>query len=424
MPIAVTTQVHDELIEAYNVRKYNVYVMEGSSRSSKTHSIIQFFIKYATLNRGKTRRVAICRLKGTWLEATVLFDFISVLTAYGLYNPKNHNKTKKIIKLFDTEFWFMGLDDPQKVHGFASDAFWINEAIEAGYDDYTQMMQRCTGFAILDYNPSETEHWIYDRILKRPLTWYSHSTFRKNQFISPNAKAQILSYEPTEENYLSGTADERKWKIYGLGERASLEGLIFEHGKHWEIIKEVPDYAKKYHSYGLDFGYTNDPTAIDEAFWGETPNVRYINEICHQTNMLNTDIGNHIKESGLSRVKGYADSAEPKSIDEISLMGVNLFPTKKFQGSIRVGIDILKRQKLYVTERSINTIKELKNYTWAQDKNGVWLNTPVQGNDHHIDEIRYIGLAEWGQEMTAEVKEQTAKALSAMRGGGRRRLRR
>src|SRR5690606_12025653 len=118
-------------------------------------------------------------------------------------------------------------------------------------DDYTQLMQRCKGFAILDYNPSELDHWIYDRILKKPTTWYSHSTFRKNQFISPNAKAQILSYEPTEENYRNGTADVRKWKVYGLGERASIEGVIFEKGVHWDVIKEVPDYAKKIHRYGL-----------------------------------------------------------------------------------------------------------------------------------------------------------------------------
>lgn len=383
-------------------------------------------IKYAVQNRNSktAKRVAVCRLKGTWLEATVLFDFISVLTAYGLYNPKDHNKTKKIIKLFNTEFWFIGLDDPQKVHGFASDVFWINEAIEAGYDDYAQLMQRCRGFAILDYNPSESEHWIYDRLLKRPTTWYSHSTFKKNQFIAPNAKAQILSYEPTEENYLAGTADDRKWKIYGLGLRANLEGLIFEQGIHWDIIKEIPEWAKKNHRYGLDFGFTNDPTAIDEVFWSDTPKVRYVNEICHRTNMLNTDIGNAIKEAGLGRVKGYADSAEPKSIAELELMGLRVFPTKKFAGSIRLGIDILKRQKLFVTERSINVIKELKNYTWAQNKDGVWLNEPVGGNDHHIDELRYVALAEWGEEMSPEVQSKTASALSSMRASGRRRLRR
>lgn len=424
MPIAVTTQVHDELIEAYNAKKYNVYVMEGSSRSSKTHSIIQFFIKYAVQNRGRTRRVAICRLKGTWIEATVLFDFINVLSAYGLYSTKNHNKTKKIIKLFDTEFWFIGLDDPQKAHGFASDCFWINEAIEAGYDDYTQLMQRCSGFAILDYNPSEEEHWIYDRILKRPNTWYSHSTFRKNQFISPNAKAQILSYEPTEENYANGTADERKWKIYGLGQRASLEGVIFEHGAHWEIIKEVPEYAKKYHRYGLDFGYTNDPTAITDMYWGNESKDVFIDEIVYKTGLLNPDIGRIIQQEGLARTIGWADRAEQKSIDEIHLMGCDIHPADKPPGSVNLGIDIMKRHKVYITERSLNFIKEWRNYTWRQDKNGKWLNEPVDKDNHGIDATRYVFFMEKGQNQSQEVKDRTAKAMASMRMGGRRRVRR
>ena len=424
MPIAVTTQVHDELIEAYNAKKYNVYVMEGSSRSSKTHSIIQFFIKYAVQNRGRTRRVAICRLKGTWIEATVLFDFINVLSAYGLYNTKNHNKTKKIIKLFDTEFWFIGLDDPQKAHGFASDAFWINEAIEAGYDDYTQLMQRCSGFAILDYNPSEEEHWIYDRILKRPNTWYSHSTFRKNQFISPNAKAQILSYEPTEANYANGTADERKWKIYGLGQRASLEGVIFEYGTHWEIIKEVPEYAKKYHRYGLDFGYTNDPTAITDMYWGNESKDVFIDEIVYKTGLLNPDIGRIIQQEGLARTKGWADRAEQKSIDEIHLMDCDIHPADKPPGSVNLGIDIMKRHKVYITERSLNFIKEWRNYTWRQDKNGKWLNEPVDKDNHGIDATRYVFFMEKGQNQSQEVKDRTAKAMASMRMGGRRRVRR
>lgn len=423
--LAITTQVHDSLWQAYKQACFDVYVLEGGSRSSKTHSIIQFWIKWAYERRNLSGiRVAICRLKATWISGTVLKDFIDVLNSYGLYNPSNHNKTNKIITLFGVEFWFIGLDTPQRAHGFKSNAIWINEAVEAGYDDYAQLMQRNSGFAILDYNPSEEEHWIYDRILKRPTTYYGHSTMLMNPLIPLTAKRQILSYEPTDSNFESGTADERKWKIYGLGQRASLEGLVFEYGKNWEIIKEIPDYAKKHTAYGLDFGYSNDPTAIDQAFWGNETNHRFIDEVCHQINMLNTDVGNKIKDSGLARVKGYADSAEPKSIDELYLMGINIHPTKKFQGSIKVGLDILKRQKLFVTERSVNTIKELKNYTWAQDKNGIWLNEPVAGNDHHIDELRYIGLAEWGQEMSQEVKDRTAKSLQRLRMGGRRSVRR
>lgn len=412
--LAVTTKVHERLVEAYDGRKFNVFVLEGSSRSSKTFSIIQFWIKYAWLNRGKKRRVAICRLKGTWLSATVLYDFINVLTTYGLYNKKNHNKTNRIISLWDTEFWFMGLDDPQRVHGFESDAFWINEAIEAGYDDYSQLMQRCKGFAILDYNPSEEFHWIYDRILKRAKTWYSHSTFKDNRFISNNARDQILSYEPTDDNYAAGTADERKWKIYGLGQRASIEGLIFTEGVHWDIVKEVPAWAKRVHRWGLDFGYTNSYTAIPDMYWTGGTNEVWVDEVCYQTGLVNPEIGNILKGAGLSRVKGYADSARPDSIDEIYAMGINVHPVKKIK--IEDSLDIMKRLKFHVTERSVNIIKERRNYTYMQDKNGIWLNEPVDNFNHDIDAERYVCTMEFNQRKTdPDRKVKTARALAGIR---------
>lgn len=423
--LALTTQVHDRLWSAYKSGNNDVYVLEGGSRSSKTHSIIQFWIKWAYDRRNKSgQRVAICRLKGTWISATVLKDFIDVLSSYGLYNSKHHNKTNKIITLYGVEFWFMGLDDPQKVHGFKSSAVWINEAVEAGYDDYAQLMQRCSGFAILDYNPSEEEHWIYDRLLKRPTTFYNHSTMLMNPLIPLTAKRQILSYEPTDENYASGTADERKWKIYGLGQRASLEGLIFEYGIHWETIKEVPEYAKKIHRYGLDFGYTNDPTTIPDIYWGNESKNVYIDEIIYKTGMLNPDIGRVIKQEGLSKVKGWADRAEQKSIDEIYLMGCDIHPADKPPGSVNLGIDIMKRHKVYITERSINYIREWRNYTWRQDKFGKWLNEPVDKDNHGIDATRYVFFMEKGQDQSQEVKDRTAKAMASMRFGGKRRLRR
>lgn len=410
--LIVTTKVHDRLIEAYQSNKFNVFVLEGGSRSSKTHSIIQFWIKWAMTNRGRNTRVAVCRLKGTWLSATVLKDFIDVLSAYGLYNPKNHNKTNKVYKLFDTEFWFLGLDDPQKVHGFKSDAFWINEAVEAGYDDYAQLMQRCLGFAILDYNPSYEEHWIYDRLLKRDRTYYNHSTMFDNQFNAANVIEQIKGYEPTEENYKAGTADERKWKIYGLGQRAAIEGLIFEYDKHWDIVKEVPDWAKeKHHRWGLDFGYTNDVTAIPDIFWTGSTNEVWIDQICYETNMLNTDIGRKIKDSGLSLVKGWADRAEPKSIEEIYRMGINIHPADKPPGSVKTGLDIMKRKRIHITERSINFIREFRNYTWQQDKNGIWLNEPVDKDNHGIDASRYVFFMEMAEKRAQSNVPKTKESL-------------
>ena len=234
-----TTPVYQKLNAAYGSGLYNVFVLEGGSRSSETYSIIQFWIKYAREHQDRVGRVIVARLKATWVTATVLKDFLDVLKDYGLYNKKNHNKSvgAGVYTLYTTEFWFLGLDDEQRIHGMKSDAFWINEAVEASFDDYAQLMQRCSGFAILDYNPSYDEHWIYDKICKREKTCYMHSTMLDNPLIPDNAKEQILSYEPTDYNIQQGTADKRKWQIYGLGKRASLEGLIYS---NWGYCKEIP----------------------------------------------------------------------------------------------------------------------------------------------------------------------------------------
>lgn len=398
--LGLVTKVFLELHAAFVSQLFNVFVLEGGSRSSKTHSIIQFWIKWAFENRGTPKRVAVCRLKGTWLSATVMKDFIDVLKFYKLYDPAKHNRTNKIITLYDVEFWFIGLDDPQKIHGFASDAFWINEAVEASFDDYAQLMQRCKGFCILDYNPSTDEHWIYDKICKRPRTKYMHSTMLDNPLIPLNAKEQILSYEPTEANYEAGTADKRKWMIYGLGKRAALEGLIFE---NWDIVPEIPAWVQaKHRRYGLDFGYTNDVTAIVDVSWNN--NEIWLDEVCYQTHMVNPDIGKKIIASDLKTVKGYADCSEPKSIEEIYRMGINIHKVLKPQGSVVGGIDILKRYKIHVTERSLNGIKELKNYTWMQDKNGKYINEPIDDFNHFIDASRYVAFMELGQQRVFEQK--------------------
>lgn len=398
------TAVFQKLKVAFDSGLYNVFVLEGGSRSSKTHSIIQFWIEWAYNNKGRNKRVIVSRLKATWLTGTLVKDFIDILKDYGLYDKKNHNKSigAGVYTLFDTEFWFMGLDDEQRIHGMKSDAFWINEAVEASFDDYAQLMQRCNGFAILDYNPSAEEHWIYDRICKRPKTRYMHSTMLDNPLISANAKEQILSYEPNELNYANGTADKRKWMIYGLGQRAALEGLIFEKDIHWDIVKEVPAWAKKIHRWGLDFGYTNDVTAIPDVYWTGSTNEVWIDQLCYQTKMLNTDIGDILRDNDLKGVKGYADSSEPKSIDEIYKMGFNIHGVKKPAGSVNAGLDIMKRHKTHITERSLDFIKEWRNYTYIQDKNGIYLNEPIDKNNHGLDASRYVFYSELDQK-----REQT-----------------
>lgn len=384
------TPVYQKLDAAFNSSRYNVYVLEGGSRSSKTHSIIQKYINLAQSHKGNVRRVIIARLKATWLTATILNDFIEILKDYGLYDKKNHNKSigAGVYRLFDFEFWFIGLDDAQRIHGMKSYSFWINEAIEASYNDYAQLMQRCSGFGILDYNPSEDEHWIYEKVCKRPKTRYIHSTMLHNPLIPDNAKEQILGYEPTEINYANGTADKRKWDIYGLGKRATLEGLIYS---NWSVIPEIPKWVTK-SGYGMDFGFTNDVTAIVDCYFAD--NTLFLDEKCYKTNMLSLDIINTYKP--LTSKKIMSESADPRLVKEIKNSGLKIYPIQKGPGSVNASISVCQGYKICVTERSINTIRELKNYTWAYDeKTERFINEPAKGQDDHIcDAFRYWVMGE------------------------------
>lgn len=368
---------------------FHVFVFEGGSRSSKTYSLIQFFILYAFQNRDRTNRIVICRKKATWLASTVWTDFISILTNHGVLQFCRTNKTLKTINLFTTTFEFIGLDDVQKLHGLTCDIFWINEAMEATKDDFDQLEQRTTRFAVLDYNPSAEEHWIYDTVCTRPDCYFDHSTMLDNPFIPDNSRRKILSYEPTPENYANGTADERKWKIYGLGLRASIEGRVFD---HYDMIPEIPDWVTR-RWYCSDWGFTNDVTAICEV--GYYDNGLYIDEKCYEVGMLTKDIIKKFKELKAHRnLKIICESADPRLVAEIQQGGIPVFPVRKYGGSIEAGIDFMKGCKLYVTNRSLNVKKELDNYTYQQTSDGKWLNQPVDDWNHALDSIRYVCLEE------------------------------
>lgn len=381
------SNVFSRLATAHATGKYTVHVLEGGSRSSKTFSIIQFLLVYAQENIGREKRVIISRAVGTWIKGTVLHDFLKILKAYGWYDKKNYNKTDRVYRLFDTEFWFVGLDDSQRLHGMTCDVFWINEAMEAEKDDFDQLEQRCAEFCILDYNPSEEDHWIYDNVCKRDDASFTHSTMLDNPFLPEKMRRKILSYEPTEANYKNGTVDKRKWKIYGLGQRAAIEGLVFD---SFELIDEIPQWVKKRYQ-GLDLGYTHDPTTIIDV--GIHDNTIYADELCYRTRMLSKDIIAKLKEVNKG-LKIISESADPRMVDEIHLGGFNIHPVEKGKGSVVAGIDKMKGMKLVVTMRSMNLIKELKNYTYQQDKNGKWLNEPIDDWNHCIDAIRYVILME------------------------------
>jgi phage terminase large subunit len=329
-------------------------------------------IMKALAQEGKTFTIARKTLPS--LKLSVMRDFMEILNNLEIYEQANHNKSDHTYQLNNNLFEFISMDQPQKKRGAKRDILWLNEANEFNWEDWIQLNMRTTAQVYIDYNPSDEYHWIYDEIIPREDCTFIKSTYKDNTFLEPEVVKEIERLKEIDDNY---------WRVYGLGEVGHSQAQVFTNFTPGEI----PNGAKL-EGYGLDFGYAADPTALIGA-WGVGDDL-YLDEILYQTGMTNDEIGKFIKEQGIGREKIIADSAEPKSIEEIYRMGINIHGAWKGPGSIAAGIDKLVRRKVFITSRSLNLLKEFKNYKYKQDKNGKILKDPVDMWNHGIDASRYI----------------------------------
>ena len=347
-----------------------ITVEQGGTRSGKTYNILLWIItSFSPNNKGKV--VTICRKSFPSLRASVMRDFFEILRGMGMYREDYHNKSSNEYWLNGNLIEFISLDQPQKIRGRKRDVLYLNEANELFFEDWQQLIFRTKGKVILDYNPSDAFHWIYERIIPREDCDFYQTTYKDNPFLEDAIVSEIERLRYTDEDY---------WRIYGLGERGSSRATIFQYTTGEQQGNLV--------AYGLDFGFTNDPTSLVKVT--KQGDSLHFKEMIHSTGLTNPDISDKLASLGLTRRDEiWADSAEPKSIEELHRMGWNVKPTAKGKDSIMAGIDILKRHKLVVTSDSPNVIKELQNYKWQEDKNGNLLNRPVDKYNHAIDAIRY-----------------------------------
>lgn len=361
------------IFDHLELSKKRIIIEQGGTRSGKTYNIIIWIIfGYCMRQTGKT--VTIARKTYPALRSTAMRDFVGLLKEYDLYSELNHNKSSSEYMLNGNLIEFISLDQPTKVRGRKRDLLFINEANELFFEDWQQLIFRTTGKIILDYNPSDEFHWIYERVKTREDADFYITTYKDNPFLEPEIVKEIERLKYTDENY---------WKVYGLGQVGAAKSLIFT----INLVDTIPDNAKLL-SYGMDFGFTNDPTTLMAVYLHDT-NL-YIKELLYRTGMTNQDIAKELERLGIGRRdEVYADKAEPKSIEEIYRMGWNIKGADKGPGSVNIGIDMLKRYQLNVTKDSVNTIKEFRNYKFKEDKNGNVLNDPVDMFNHSIDAIRY-----------------------------------
>ena len=363
-----TNIVYDHLL----LSDKKIIVEQGGTRSGKTYNIILWIIfEYCTNNRNKV--ITVCRKSFPSLRATVLRDFMSILESHNLYSEKFHNKSNSEYYLFGNLVEFISLDQPQKIRGRKRDLLFINEGNELFWEDWQQLVFRTQERIVIDFNPSDEYHWIYDKVLPRDDCDFFKTTYLDNPFVEESIRKEIELLRDTDEQY---------WQIYGLGERAASRSTVFRYAE----VSHIPEDAELV-AYGMDFGFSNDPSTLVSVY---TKDINlYVKEHLYRTAMTTTDIHKFLLSEELSSKPIYADSAEPRLISELRRMGHNIFPSLKGKDSINAGIDLLKRYKINILSTSSNAISEFRNYKWKEDKSGALLNTPIDDNNHIIDPCRY-----------------------------------
>ena len=351
--------------------KKKIVVEQGGTRSGKTYNILLWIIfHYCAKYTGQT--ITIARKTFPAVRSSVMRDFFDILKQQELYNEDLHNKSNSEYVLNGNLVEFVSLDQPQKIRGRKRDLAFLNEANELTFEDWQQIVFRTNGRIILDYNPSDSFHWIYDRVIPRDDADFYQTTYQDNPFLDATIVAEIERLKQTDEHY---------WRVYGLGERGTNRAQVFQ----FSTYQQLPPQAK-FLSYGLDFGFTNDPSALVACYqWGDN---LYFQEVLYSTNLTNQDLSQMFTKFEVGRYdEVFADSSEPKSIEELHRMGFNVKPTAKGADSVNAGIDMLKRYKLHVN--GSNLVKEMENYKWLEDKNGNLLNKPEDKYNHAIDALRY-----------------------------------
>jgi len=357
-------------------------VIQGGTSAGKTYAILAVLIHIAA--KAKTE-ISVVSESIPHLRRGAMKDFGKVMQWTNRWRDEGWNKTLLTYTFANgSTIEFFSADQEAKLRGARRQVLYINEANNIDFEAYHQLAIRTSEAIYIDFNPV-SEFWAHTEVLAEQDSELIVLTYRDNEALPATIRDDI---ETAQVKAATSTYWANWWKVYGLGEVGSLQGVVFD---DWQQVDGIDFAGDKLVAIGLDWGYTNDPTAVVAVY--KRGSAILLHELIYQNGLTNQDIAEHLRKLGIGRSWPIiADSAEPKSIEEVHRLGFNIHPATKGADSIRNSIDILKRQPLLVTRESTNLIKELRNYTWDTDRTGASLGVPIDRYNHAIDAVRYVAL--------------------------------
>lgn len=372
-----TTNVFKRNAAAFLSKKYRYIVNKGGTRSGKTFAILQLLIILALYDKKPTVTSIISETL-PHLKRGAIRDFKNIMRGDKLWNSRQWNATENFYTFPNgSVIEFFSADQEAKVKGPARDRMLINECQYVAYNIVRQLLVRTTGVVWFDYNPTH-EFYIDNEIIGSGRETVIHSTYKDNRFLT---KAQIEEIE-------SNKKDENWWRVYGMGLTGNLSGTIYN---PFTLIDELPEHrGRMMHVMGLDFGYSNDPTALIDVYIDINAKKVYLDEVIYSAGLLNQDIAARMRRHGVTRtVEIFADAAEAKSIDELGVKVYKYNVKPCYKNDLLSQIQYMNRFEFYVTKRSLNIIKESRQYRWKENKDGDSVNVPIDMFNHAMDAIRY-----------------------------------
>lgn len=362
----------------------------GGASSGKSHGVFQKIVIKALKDWKKPRKILVLRKVGATVRDSVFADVQATLSYFGILNMCKINMSAFRIELPNgAEFIFKGMDNPEKIKSIKgiSDVV-MEEASEFTLDDYTQLTLRLRDKAhkqkqiYLMFNPVSKANWVYNAFfVKKPKnTVVYQTTYKDNRFLDALTRENIEELANRNEAY---------YKIYALGEFATLDKLVFP--KYTKALLNKDDLRQITSYFGLDYGFINDPSAFMHVKIDDDRKRLYVVEEYVKKGLTNDKIAESITALGYAKEQIRADSAEKKSNQELRNLGISrVIDVKKGAGSVMQGIQYLLQYEWIVDERCVKTIEELENYTWKKDKaTNEYINEPVDSYNHCLDAIRY-----------------------------------